>query len=134
MDTKIGHFIVHWSIAALKFFKENLSLNFSLSAVFMKVVLEITKRGQCCALPQFTRFHVYLRLANFRAYKGHLQNEWAIKPFGKQQKSSKFFCIKSCIIYTLFLESPRYLKILVIDFCETLHNRIQLQAPKLCAA
>ena len=45
MDTD---FIVHWSIAALKVFKENLSTNFGLIAVFVKVALEITKRAQHC--------------------------------------------------------------------------------------
>ena len=50
MDTKLGYFTVHWLIAALKFFKENLSTNFGLVAVFVKVVLEITKRAQQCVL------------------------------------------------------------------------------------
>ena len=38
------------NFAALKFFKENLSTNFGLVAVFVKVVLEITKRAQQCVL------------------------------------------------------------------------------------
>ena len=43
MDTEFEDFIVHCSIAVLKFFKENLSTNFGLIAVFVKVALEITK-------------------------------------------------------------------------------------------
>ena len=46
MDTKFGDFIVHCTIEALKFLRENLSMNFGLIAVFMKVALEITKRAQ----------------------------------------------------------------------------------------
>ena len=48
MDTTFKDLIVHWSIAALKFFKENLSTNFGLIAVFVRVPLEITKRVQHC--------------------------------------------------------------------------------------
>ena len=36
---KFGDFIVHWSITALKFFKENLTTNFGPIAVFVKVAL-----------------------------------------------------------------------------------------------
>ena len=143
MDTKIGQFIVQWCIAALKVFKENLSPNFGLIAVFVKVALEITKRGQHCVLPRFTCFRfffeiaqVYLRLADCRVYKGHLQNEGAIKPFRKHPKLSKFVCIKSSLqfLYNLypFLEIPRYLKFPPIDFCETSHEG--RQAPKVCEA
>ena len=94
MKTKIGHFIiVHLSIASLNFFKENLSQNFGLIAVFVKVAVEITKRAQHCVLPRFTCFHVFsktrkstavwpredkplssLGLADCRMYKGNLQN------------------------------------------------------------
>ena len=87
-------------IAALKFFKENLSTNFGLVVVFVKVALEITKRAQHCVLliDMFSCFFeialVYLRLAGCRAYKGHLQNEWVIKTFRKPPKGSKFVCIK----------------------------------------
>ena len=45
MDENFGDFIVHWSIAALKFFKENLMTNFGLIAVFVKLTFEITKRA-----------------------------------------------------------------------------------------
>ena len=48
MDTKFKDLIVHRSIAALEFFKENLSTNFGLIAVFVKVALEITKRERHC--------------------------------------------------------------------------------------
>ena len=72
MDTKIGHFIVHRSIAALKFYRENLTSNFGLIAVFVKVALEITKRAQHRVLTteihMFSCFskiaQVYLRLAD----------------------------------------------------------------------
>ena len=45
VDENFGDFIVHWSIAALKFFKENLMTNFGLIAVFVKLTFEITKRA-----------------------------------------------------------------------------------------
>ena len=35
----------------IEIFKENLSTNFALIAVFMKVALKITKRAQHCVLP-----------------------------------------------------------------------------------
>ena len=103
MDTKFGYFTVSWLIAALKFFEENLSTNFGLVVVFVKVALEITKRAQHCVLliDMFSYFRyffeialVYLRLAGCRAYKGHLQNEWVIKTFRKPPKGSKFVRIK----------------------------------------
>ena len=83
MDTKFGDIIVLYidQIAALKFFKENLSTNFGLIAVFLKVAFEITKRAQHYVLPRFTCFRVfrnrevYLRLAGCRVYEGHLQDE-----------------------------------------------------------
>ena len=40
---------------------------------------------------------VYLRSAASRVCKGHLQNEWVVKPFRKNPKSSKFVCIKSSL-------------------------------------
>ena len=40
---------------------------------------------------------VYLRSATCRVYKGHLLNEWVIKPFRKHPKSNKFFSIKSSL-------------------------------------
>ena len=43
-----GIFLVQWSIAALKFFKENVSTNFDYIAFFVKVASEIAKRVQCC--------------------------------------------------------------------------------------
>ena len=138
METKFGYFTVH--------FKENLSTNFGLIVVFVKVALEITKRTQHCVLliHMFSCFFeiapVYSRLAGCRVYKGHLQNEWVIKTFRKPPKGGKFVCIRSClqfmykacIIYTLLVEIPRYLEIPRIDFCETSHNR--RQAPKVYVA
>ena len=106
MDTKFRYFTVRWSIAALNFFKENLSTNFGLIAVFVKVALEITKRAQHCVLliRMFSCFFeiapVYLRLAGCRLYKGHLQNEWVIKTFQKPPKGGKFVCIKSGLQFT----------------------------------
>ena len=103
VDTKFGDFIVHWSIAALKVFKENLSTNFSLIAVFVKVALEITKRAQHCVwlIHMFSRFfeiaQVFSRFAGWRVYKAHLQNERVIKTFRKHPKSSKFVYIKSSL-------------------------------------
>ena len=72
---------------------------------------------------------VYLRLADCRVYKGHLQNEWAIKPFRKYPKSNKFVCVKSSLqfmhnVYP-FLQIPGYLEIPLTDFCETLHRERQ---------
>ena len=40
---------------------------------------------------------VYMRFADCRVYKGHLRNEWAIMPFRKHPKSSKFVCINSSL-------------------------------------
>ena len=102
MDTKFGHFIVYWSIAILKSFKENLSTNFCLIAVFVKVALK--NYGKKLSLA-FTDSHVFmfffeiaqvfLRLAGCRVYKGHSQNKWVIKTFRKAPKGGKFVCIKS---------------------------------------
>ena len=39
---KFGNFIVHWSLAALKNFEENLSTYFGLITVFMEEASEIT--------------------------------------------------------------------------------------------
>ena len=139
MDTD---FIVHWSIASLKVFKENLSTNFGLIAVFVKGTLEITKRAQHCVwlihmlswLIEIAQ--VYLRLVGCRMHKGHVQNEWVIKTFRKHPKGSKFVCTKSSLhfIHNLYLlvEIQRYLESPRIDFCETPYNRIQ--APKVYVA
>ena len=103
MDTKFGDFILHWTIAALKFFKENLLTNFGLIAVFSKIVLESTKKAQHCVwlIHMFScSFEIsqgYLRLARCRVSKGYLQNEWVIKTFRKNPKCSKFVCIKSSL-------------------------------------
>ena len=103
MDTKCGGFIEHWSIVALKIFKENVSTNFGLIAVFVKVAFEITKRAQHCVLPWFTCFHVFrnraslLVIASCRVSKGDLQNEWVIKTFRKHPKGRKFVCIMSSL-------------------------------------
>ena len=45
MDENFAGFIVHWSIAAMKFFKENPMTKFGLIAVFVKLTFEITKRA-----------------------------------------------------------------------------------------
>ena len=139
MDTDC---IVHWSIASLKVFKENLSTNFGLIAVFVKGTLEITKRAQHCVwlihmlswLIEIAQ--VYLRLVGCRMHKGHVQNEWVIKTFRKHPKGSKFVCTKSSLhfIHNLYLlvEIQRYLESPRIDFCETPYNRIQ--APKVYVA
>ena len=133
MDTD---FIVHWSIAALKVFKENLSTN------FVKVALEITKRTQHCVwlihmLSWLIEIgQVYLRLVGCRMHKGHVQNEWVIKTFRKHPKGSKFVCTKSSLhfIHNLYLlvEIQRYLESPRIDFCETSYNR--RQAPEVYVA
>ena len=109
MDTKFRDFIVHWSVPALKFFKENISKNFGLIAVLVKVALEITKRVQhyVWLIHRFSWFfeiaQVYLPLTGCRVHKGHLQNEWVIKTFPKHLKSSKFFCIKSSLQFMHYL-------------------------------
>ena len=59
MDTKFGDFILPWTIAALKFFKENLLTNFGLIAAIVKVVLESTKKAVSLAFDWFTCFHVF---------------------------------------------------------------------------
>ena len=41
----------------IEIFKESLSTNFALIAVFVKVAFKITKRAQHCVLPRFTHFH-----------------------------------------------------------------------------
>ena len=121
-------FVEHWSIVARKSFKENLSTNFGLIAVFVKVAFEITKRAQHCVLPHLHVFvffeiaQVYLRLTGCKVYEGHLQNDWVIKTFWKHPKSSKFVFI-SFIFYALFLEIQRYPKIPRTDFWETSHDR-----------
>ena len=100
MDTKFGDFIVHWSTAALKF---DLSTNFGSIAVFVKIAVEITKRAQHCVwlIHMFSCFlemaQVYLLLAGCRVYKGHLQNEWAIKTFRETLKGRQFVCMKSSL-------------------------------------
>ena len=89
MVTKFEDSIEHWSIVALKFFKENLSMNFGSIAVFVKVTFEITKRAQHCALPWFTCYvfvffkivQVDLRLAGCKVYEGHVQNQSGRYPF-----------------------------------------------------
>ena len=43
---------------------------------------------------------VYSRLAGWREYEGHLQNERVIKTFQKHAKSSKFVCIDSSLQFT----------------------------------
>ena len=83
MDTKFWGFIEHWSIVERKFFKENLSTNFGLIAVFVKVAFEINYKTSsalpfCPDLHIFVFFEtaqVYLRIAGCRVYEGHLQNE-----------------------------------------------------------
>ena len=42
MNENFAGFIVHWSIAAMKFFKENPMTKFGLIAVFVKLTFEIT--------------------------------------------------------------------------------------------
>ena len=98
-----------------------------------KVALEITKRAQHCVLPWFIRFHVFwnrtsvLAFRGLRVYKGHLQNEWVIKPFLKRPKSRKFVCIKSSLqcMHNLnpFCRTCKISRIPLIDFCETSPSR-----------
>ena len=89
----------------VKKFWKNLSTNFVLIAVFVKLALKITKRTQYCG---FTLIHttfscvskspkctcVQRLLECIRSYTGHLKNEWVIRPFRKHPKSSKFVCIE----------------------------------------
>ena len=100
VDTDFGDFIVHSSIAALKFFKENLSTN------------------KHCVLPGFTCFHVFRNRASLLVFSrlqsvwGHLQNEWVKKLLGNIPKVAHLSALSpvfsSCIIYVLFVEIPRY--------------------------
>ena len=70
----------------------------------MKLALKITKRAQHCG---FTLIHTFSCVSKsrkctcvhrlqecLRSYKGHLKNEWVIRPFRKHPKSGKFVCIK----------------------------------------
>ena len=50
--------MAHWSIAALKFFKGNLSWNFGLIAVFVKVALEIYKKSSALRLTPIHTIYV----------------------------------------------------------------------------
>ena len=58
----------------------------------MKVALEIIKRAQHCVLLihmlscSFEIVQIYLRLAGFRVYKGHLQNELSDKNLSETSK------------------------------------------------
>ena len=138
MDTNFGHFIVHWSIAALKVFKQNQSTNFGLIAVFVKVASEITKKKLSIAFDWFTCFHDFSKsrkstlFAGCRVYKAYLQNERVWKLFGSIQKVANLSALRpafsSCMIYTLFVENQRYLEIPLIDFCKTSLKR--RQSPK----
>ena len=98
----IRHFIVHWSITEeLKFFKE-MYVEFRFNRCFRERSLRNYKRSSAlcftplrfsCFRVKFDIAQVYLRLADWREYNGHLQNEWAIKPFGKHPKSRKIVSI-----------------------------------------
>ena len=118
MDMKLGDFIIHWWIAALRIFKESLSTNFGLIAVFVKVAFEITKRAQHLHVTHVFMFfeivQVYMCLAGWRVYEGLLQNELVIKTFQKHLKTSRFVCLKSSL---QFMHN-------VCPFCETSTNRI----------
>ena len=85
METKFGGFIEHWWIVVLKLLNENLSTNFGLIAVFMKVAFEI-KELNTTFYPDSHVFlfleirQVDLRLAGGRVQKGHIHlktNEWS---------------------------------------------------------
>ena len=57
MDTKLGDFIVHLSIVALKFFKENLSTNLFSSLFSLKKLRR--QKEPSIAFYCFTCFHVF---------------------------------------------------------------------------
>ena len=85
METKFGGFIEHWRIVVLKLLNENLSTNFGLIAVFMKVAFEI-KELNTTFYPDSHVFlfleirQVDLRLAGCRVQKGHIHlktNKWS---------------------------------------------------------
>ena len=136
---KFGSFMVHWSLAALKNFEENLSTYFGSITVFMKEASKITVIFSAVFYPDshvfmfFKIVQVYLHLAICRVYKGHLKNKWLIKTFQKHPKVANLSALSpafsSCKMYTLFVEIQRYLEIPRIDFCETSHSR--RQAPKV---
>ena len=100
---KFGDFIVHWSIAVLKFFKENLCTNFGLIAVFMKVALENTKTVQYCVWLQIHMFSCFWNSSNhfvfsrlwsvLRSFAKRLSD----KNFQKHPKTSEFVCVKSSL-------------------------------------
>ena len=89
-----------------------------------------------------------MRLADCRVYKGHLRNEWAITPFRKHPKSSKFVCINSSLqfrhisyisfknVLSLTIEYRMYLKFLQKPRCLGWLNKVkflkrQFQSKKL---
>ena len=74
-------------------FSKNLLTNFVLIAVFIKVALQkelsIAFYPDLYVFMSFGIVQVYLHSEACRVYKGHLQNEWVIKPFLETSKKFK---------------------------------------------
>jgi len=64
-----------------------------------------------------------------RVYKGHLQDELVTKTFGKIQEVANLSALSpvfsSCRIYTLSVEIPRYLEILLVKLRTTEDNHLK---------
>ena len=77
----------------------------------------------------FKDAQVYLCLVVCRVYKGHLQDEWVTKTFGKIQEVANLSALStvfsSCRIYTLSVEIPRYLEILLVKLRTTEDKRLK---------
>ena len=105
-------------IEALKIFKENLSTNVVLMAVFVKVAFE--KELSIAFYPDL-HVCVFFEIG-----------VWPVVEYLKVIYERIKPAFSSCITYTLFVEIPRYLKIPLIDFCETPH--IKIPVPKVQVA
>ena len=81
-------FIVHRSIAALKVFKENISTNLGLIAVFVNIAFEITKWApQHCVLPWLT-FFCFRKLCKFTCVELAVE---CVRSFTKKYEWYKLF-------------------------------------------
>lgn len=110
--------IEHWSIiVALKFFKENVLVNFGVMVVFVKVAFEITKRAlSILFLPWFTCFLVFRNsLSLIKSVKPIIveyikviyetNNEW-YKPFGNIQKLANLSAISPVFSVCIIANEP----------------------------
>ena len=85
----------YWSIILLYMFSKNID-KFCFNRCFHESSLRYYKKSSAlCFTPDLYVFmsfgivQVYLHSAACRVYKGHLQNEWVIKPFLETSKNFK---------------------------------------------